>query len=45
MDCAVRERLDFLKASATSKQTPSFFTLNAETVFLQFKEPGPFKLT
>ncbi len=45
--CAARERLDigFLNASAPSKQTPSFLTLNAETGFLQFKEPGPFKLT
>ncbi len=46
MGSTARERLgtEFL-ASAQSEQTPSFFTLNSEASFLQFKEQGPFKIT
>ncbi len=38
--CAARERLgiEFLAAPATSKQTAQFFSLNADTGFLRFKE-------
>jgi hypothetical protein len=36
---------DFLIVSNPSIQMPPFFTQNAETDFLKFKESGPFKLT
>ena len=34
-----------VRALAPSKQTPPFFTLIAETDFLKFKEPLPFKMS
>ncbi len=46
MDCTARESLgtNFLVESGSSKQTPSYLNINAETDFSKFKEPRPFEL-
>jgi hypothetical protein len=47
MDCTARESLgtNSLVASAPYKKMTLFLALKAETGILNFKHPGPFKLT